>query len=323
MAKLLLVAEASEGKIKKSLYEIMSKLLSLQFVAKKASFESDLVIVGEVSAEEMERIKRFNLSTIFQAKNLQSVKPLAVDGNYKYVMAPVSTSNKDFFPVLAVSVNNATMVSDVVDFDGANVSKPLFAGKAISKIPLSKRGTYFITVRPNSFGVLDVEQFWKENGGATAVNTKVEAVTQVASSDANARVQVKEVVKAMKSRADLSEANIIVSGGRAMKCKENFQLLEELANVLGATVGASRAAVDAGYALPAMQVGQTGKTVSPSLYVACGISGAIQHLAGMRTSKIIFAINSDPNAPIFSKADYGIVGDLYKVIPMLIEELKA
>jgi electron transfer flavoprotein alpha subunit len=209
---------------------------------------------------------------------------------------------------------DAGMASEVTNFimegDKFNGTRPLFAGKCFAKVELTGPKPHFVTVRPNALGMNA-----NPTAGAAAVadaNVDVAAI----------RAMIKEIVKGTSEKLDLTEANIIVSGGRAMKEPANFKILDELANVIGATVGASRAAVDSGFAPHAMQVGQTGKTVAPSLYIACGISGAIQHLAGMRTSKVIVAINTDPDAPIFTKADYGIVGDLFTIVPVLTQEFK-
>jgi electron transfer flavoprotein alpha subunit len=190
--------------------------------------------------------------------------------------------------------------------------RPVYAGKAYIEVVCPTARPQMASVRPNVLEMLPVDGAKK--GQVVKVDAKLEA--------GSLRTAVVEVVKAAGAKVDLTEANIIVSGGRGMKGPENFKILEELAAVLRATVGASRAAVDSGWREHGDQVGQTGKVVTPNLYIACGISGAIQHLAGMGSSKIIVAINKDPDAPIFQKADYGIVEDLFKVVPVLTEEFK-
>lgn len=189
--------------------------------------------------------------------------------------------------------------------------RPIYAGKAFSYVSASARPA-MATIRPNTFSL-----------AAPDASRQAEVVKESAEIDAaDLRAIVKEVVIAASKRPELTEANIIVSGGRGMKGPENFGVLEELADTIGAAVGVSRAAVDSGWRGVEIQVGQTGKIVAPTLYIACGISGAIQHLAGMGSSKVIVAINKDSEANIFNVADYGIVGDLFDVVPVLTQELK-
>ena len=217
---------------------------------------------------------------------------------------------KDFMPRLAAKFG-VGLANDCIEFNVSGekliVRRPVFAGKCSQQSEFLKSPALF-TLRPN---VLP----------ANAV-TKTPTVEKLSANPGKIRTKVVEVMGATAKKVELTEADIIISGGRSLKSADNFKILQDCAAVVGAAVGASRAAVDAGYAPHAMQVGQTGKTVSPKLYIACGISGAIQHLAGMRTSKFIVAINKDPEAPIFQKSDYGIVGDLFEVVPLLTEELK-
>jgi electron transfer flavoprotein alpha subunit len=189
--------------------------------------------------------------------------------------------------------------------------RPIYAGKAFATVSTMKRPV-IATLRPNTFPM----------GQSDTARQAVVVKTPVEIDAADLRAVVKEVALAASKRPELTEAQVIVSGGRGMKSPENFKILEELADVIGAAVGASRAAVDAGWLEPKYQVGQTGKTVSPTLYIACGISGAIQHLAGMGSSRYIIAVNKDSDANIFSVADCGIVGDLFEVVPLLTQELK-
>ncbi|MEP0774543.1 MAG: electron transfer flavoprotein subunit alpha/FixB family protein [Acidobacteriota bacterium] len=192
--------------------------------------------------------------------------------------------------------------------DHVQAVRPVYSGKALATVDGGRSSPVVVTLRPNVFPA--------EAGGAPA------QVVELPPVEAAIRSKVVEVKASEGGELDVAEADIIVSGGRGIKAAENFALIRSLAEPLGAAVGASRAVVDAGWIAHKHQVGQTGKVVSPSLYIACGISGAIQHLAGMSSSKVIVAINKDPEAPIFKVADYGVVGDLFQVIPPLVEEIK-
>ncbi len=222
-----------------------------------------------------------------------------------------SAQGKDLFPRLAAKAK-AGLVNDclAVDLEKRTAVKPVYSGKLLAEYQVEGEKALF-TIRPNVIAV-----------GAKRRRRRPGAQERGPGQRRDPRTRIVEVIQSASQKVDLTEAEIIVSGGRAMKAKENFALLEDLAKVLNAGVGASRAAVDAGFATSDMQVGQTGKVVNPKLYIACGISGAIQHFVGMKTSKVIVAVNKDPEAPIFKKADYGIVGDLFTVVPLLKEEFK-
>ncbi|APJ12056.1 electron transfer flavoprotein subunit alpha/FixB family protein [Bacillus sp. FSL R5-0654] len=219
---------------------------------------------------------------------------------------------KDLSPKIAARLQTG-LISDAIDVSvtGEHLvfTRPIYSGKAFEKV-ISTDRLLLATIRPNN--VAPLERDASRGGEVTPVSVDIQ----------NLRTIVKEVIKKTSEGVDLSEAKVIVAGGRGVKSKEGFEPLNELAETLGAAVGASRGACDADYCDYALQIGQTGKVVTPDLYIACGISGAIQHLAGMSNSKVIVAINKDPEAEIFKIADYGIVGDLFEVVPLLNEELK-
>ena len=228
--------------------------------------------------------------------------------NLETLLGTASTTGKDLFARIA-AILDEPLVSDCVQVNIADktVKKSHFSGKTFATLKVN--GSIFLcTIRPNSIEPVP-------SSGAGEI---VEFTSDVADPGL---IKIVEVKKDAGEKLDLTEAPVIITGGRAIKAAENYQMLEACAKKMGAAVGASRAAVDAGYAPHSMQVGQTGKTVSPRLYIACGVSGAVQHFAGMKTSKVIVAINEDKDAPIFSKCDYGIVGDIFDVVPVLTEKL--
>ncbi len=325
MAKgIWILAEQKEGNLKKVTIEILSEARRL---ASRIGEEVCVVMLGSQIEDVAQGLAAYGADKVYLVDHPGLLK-YTTDGYAKaltkvveefeplILLSGATVMGKDLLPRVAtrLGVGLATdcITLDINEEGNLLVKRPIYAGKAYIDVGFSEQRPHMASIRPN---VLPIAQ---PDTSRKAEMVKVDV--PIESSDI--RTTVLEVVKAAGVKVDLTEAEIIVSGGRGMKGAENFKILEELAEVLGATVGASRAAVDAGWRLQSDQVGQTGKTVTPNLYIACGISGAIQHLAGMSTSKCIVAINKDSEAPIFKKADYGIVDDLFKVVPILTQEFK-
>lgn len=318
--KVLAFAEQREGKFKKSAFEVVqaSKNIAKQLNAEHAAvvvgsgvqpIASELAAYGATRILVVEDTRLQYYSSTAYSKILAEV---AKREGASMLFLPASQMGKDVTPRIAVRLE-AGVATDCTSLTVQNneviATRPVYAGKSNVNVKVNSAIKIY-TLRPNVFTASPVD-------GTTAV---IENVT-VDLSDADFTAKVSSV-KINTGRPDVTEASIVVSGGRGMKGQEHFHLIEQLADVLGAGVGASRAVVDAGWRPHDEQVGQTGKTVSPMLYIACGISGAIQHLAGMSSSKFIVAINKDKDAPIFQFADYGIVGDVFEILPALADELK-
>jgi electron transfer flavoprotein alpha subunit len=318
MAGTLIYAEVQKGEIKKGSFEVTSK-------AKELGGDVAVCLIGSGAEGLASQLAKYGADKVYVVDGpeyenyvteayVQAFKQVADTVSPTVILASATAQGKDFVPAVAARLGVGA-ISDCVDLkkegDKVVAKRPVYAGKAYAMVEAAA-DPQVIAVRPNSFAV-------KEVAGAGAVEKA--AVSLDAS---KVKAVVKSIEVAQTDEPDQTEAEIIVSGGRGMKGPENFKMLEDLAKLFGptATTGASRAAVDAGWREHSYQVGQTGKTVSPNLYIACGISGAIQHLAGMGTSKVIVAINKDAEAPIFQKADYGVVDDLFNVVPALISEIQ-
>jgi electron transfer flavoprotein alpha subunit len=317
MAKVLIIAEQRDGRLKKSSLELVN-------ASATAGNETHVALLGEGIAQLAQELGQSGAKMVHLAEAaglkfytaeaygkvllplIQSLAPAIILGSH-------TPTGRDLMPSLAAKLE-VGMASDCtqLSFDGdqIKVRRPVYAGKATVEVEFLGKGPKMATIRPNALGL-----------GKPDSSKKAET-SPVSADLGQLNTRVLDVVKGSSARPDVTEASIVISGGRSLKNAENFKILENIADVVGGAVGASRAAVDAGFRPHRDQVGQTGKVVSPSLYIACGISGAIQHLAGMRTSKVIVAINTDPEAPIFQVADYGIVGDLFSVVPLLQDELK-
>lgn len=315
--KVLVLAETREGSLRNVSFEAIA-------AGKKVGGEVVSVLIGDGVAGVANELIAYGADRVVTVEH-PHLKAYTSDGFSQALMAVVEQEKpeaivfghtalgKDLAPKIASKLQSG-LISDVTEVEGegddAVFIRPIYSGKAFEKVKV-KDGVVFATIRPNNIAPLAKDD--SRSGDVSAITVDI----------TNLRTIIKEVVRKSTDGVDLSEAKVVVAGGRGVKSEEGFEPLKALANLLGGAVGASRGACDAEYCDYSLQIGQTGKVVTPDLYIAAGISGAIQHLAGMSNSKVIVAINKDPEANIFKVADYGIVGDLFEVIPMLIEEFKA
>lgn len=316
--KILVVGEVRDHSLRNVSFEAIA-------AAKLASDNGEVVgvLIGNEVNNLAEQLIQYGADRVVIVED-EKLKQYTSDGYSQALLAVVDSENpdgiilghtalgKDLAPRVASRLNSG-LISDVTGLEeaGGNLvfTRPIYSGKAFEK-KIVTDGLIFATIRPNNIHPLEKDA--SRSGEVTTLSVEIKDL----------RTVIKEVVRKASEGVDLSEAKVVIAGGRGVKSAEGFEPLKELANVLGGAVGASRGACDADYCDYSLQIGQTGKVVTPDLYIACGISGAIQHLAGMSNSKVIVAINKDPEANIFKVADYGIVGDLFEVVPILTEEFK-
>lgn len=316
--KVLVLGEIRDGSLRNVSFEAIA-------AGKIAAEGGEIVAVlaGDSVKDAAEAMIHYGADRVITIEN-EKLKDYTPDGYSQALLAAIEQENpegiifghtalgKDLSPKIAAKLQTG-LISDAtaVEEAGGNIvfTRPIYSGKAFEKKIITD-GIVFATIRPNNIAPLEKDE--SRTGDVAALDVDIKDL----------RTIVKEVVRKASEGVDLAEAKVIVAGGRGVKSTDGFQPLKELADVLGAAVGASRGACDADYCDYSLQIGQTGKVVTPDLYIACGISGAIQHLAGMSNSKVIVAINKDPEANIFKVADYGIVGDLFEVVPLLTEEFK-
>jgi electron transfer flavoprotein alpha subunit len=321
-----IIAEQREGKLKKVSFELLTIGRKL---ASKIGEPLASILIGYEVEKLAKELEAYGPEKIFVCDD-EVLKNYSNEGYTKVIadlvklhqpsilLGGATAQGKDLLPRVAARLGTG-LASDCVGLEINQESllmakRPMYAGKLLVDSITPEARPQMASLRPN---VLEAERL-KECKNVEIERVKVEIKPN------DLRAVIKETIRTAGEKVDLTEASVIVSGGRGMRSGENFKILEELASTFGegAAIGASRSAVDSGFVSHDIQVGQTGKVVNPNLYIACGISGSIQHLAGMRTSKFIVAINKDPEAPIFQVADYGIVADLFVAVPLLIEEIR-
>ena len=323
-ANVLVFAERRENSLKRPALEALSAARSaadilggsVVVLAMGTGASAHAEVLGKHGADRLLAADAAWLDMYAPEAYAATVAAVAADVDAGLILVPATSMGKDMAPRVAAALKTG-MLSDVTGIEASadgtvRCTRPVFSGKANATVSMAGGRPVVASLRPNVFPL-------KETGGGPAESSAVEPALP----EDKVRVRAVRLEKPAEAELDVAEASVIVSGGRGIKDAENFKLIRELAEPLGAAVGASRAVVDAGWIAHSHQVGQTGKVVSPNLYIACGISGAIQHLAGMSSSKVIVAINKDPEAPIFKVADYGIVADLFDVVPKLAEAVRA